>query len=132
MAARQTVRPKSFADQLNRLFDSIYPPGRDAYTSMELVEWAAGRGLRLSAPYLSQLRTGARSRPSDSTVELIASFFGIESEYFTDPESRYREALDAELDWLELAHNPDVRRLTSMLADLPAAARDQLMSAVGI
>lgn len=132
MTAPQVVRAESFAGQLNRLFDTIYPPGRDAYTSMELVEWAAGRGLRLSAPYLSQLRTGARSRPSESTVELIAAFFGIASEYFTDPEGRYREALDAELNWLELAHDPDVRRVTSMLADLPAASRDQLMSAVGI
>ncbi|RAV07962.1 hypothetical protein DQP55_20520 [Mycolicibacterium sp. GF69] len=90
------------------------------------------RGLALSAPYLSQLRTGERKRPSEQTVEMIAEFFGIRSEYFTSPESGYGEWLDSELRWLEVAHDPDVRRLTTMLTALDTDTREQLMSAAGI
>ena len=71
-AADAAARSDSFAAQLNRLFSSIYPPGRGPYTSQELVRWLGMRGLALSAPYLSQLRTGERKRPSEQTVEMIA------------------------------------------------------------
>lgn len=131
-AADAAARSDSFAAQLNRLFDSIYPPGRGPYTSQELVRWLGMRGLALSAPYLSQLRTGERKRPSEQTVEMIAEFFGIRSEYFTSPESGYGEWLDSELRWLEVAHDPDVRRLTTMLTALDTDTRERLMSAAGI
>lgn len=118
----------SFAAQLNRLFETIYPPGRGPFTSQELIEWVRRGGMRLSAPYLSQLRTGDRQGPSQYTIDLIAEFFGIDSEYFTDPEGNYGRRLDAELGWLALAHNPDVRRLTTVLTDLDTDTRERLMA----
>lgn len=131
-AATAAARADSFAAQLNRLFDTIYPPGRGPYTSAELIEWVDRGGMRLSAPYLSQLRTGDRRRPSQYTIELIAEFFGIDSEYFADPGGSYTRWLETELGWLDLAHNPDVRRLTTMLTDLHAETRERLMTAAGI
>lgn len=124
--------PDGFAAQLNRLFDTIYPPGRGPFTSQELIQWVHAGGMRLSAPYLSQLRTGDRQRPSQYMIELIAEFFGIGSEYFTDPEGNYGQRLDAELGWLALARNPDVRRLTTMLTDLDTDTRERLMADTGI
>ncbi|QIV79607.1 hypothetical protein [Mycolicibacterium frederiksbergense] len=122
----------SFAARLNRLFANNYPPGRGPYTSQELIRALSMRGQALSAPYLSQLRKGGRSRPSRRTIELIAEFFGVRSEYFTDPEGSYGRRLEAELGWLELAHNSDVQRLTTMLTDLDADTRERLMADAGI
>ncbi len=130
--ANAAARPGGFAAQLNRLFDTIYPPGRGPFTSHELIEWVHAGGMRLSAPYLSQLRTGNRQRPSQYTTELIAEFFGIDSRYFTAPDSAYAMQLETELGWLDLAHNPDVRRLTTMLIELPVETREQIMAAGGI
>lgn len=125
-------RANSFAAQLNRIFDTIYPPGRGPYTNQEVIEWTRRGGARLSAPYLSQLRTGDRQRPSLYTIELIAEFFGIEPEYFTEPDGAYHKHLERELAWLDIAHKPHIRQLATMLADLPTDSREQLMAAAGI
>lgn len=127
-----SVDPESFAARLNRLFDTIYPPGRGPYCSRELVQALEGRGLALSAPYLSQLRLGRRGNPSLETMELIAEFFGIRSDYFTGCDEGYRRKLDEELDWLDLCRNPDVRSLTTALLQLPPNRREKIMSAAGI
>lgn len=124
--------PDSFAARLNRLFATIYPPGRGPFTGQELVRALSMRGMRLSAPYLSQLRTGDRKRPSEQTIDLIAEFFGIRGEYFTEPESGYAQWLDSELGWLELAHNPGVRQLTTMLTGVDTDSRERLMTDAGI
>lgn len=89
-----------------------------------------GRGYKLSAPYLSQLRTGERTAPSEQTVKMIADFFGVRSEYFTDPGGSYAKQVDSDLRWLELAHDPDVRRLTTMLLELSAETAEQLVADV--
>jgi len=126
----QSAEEGGVAALLNRLFATIYPPDRGRFTSQELIQWLERGGMSLSAPYLSQLRTGQRRRPSPEVIELIAEFFGIRADYFTD--SDYRQALDAELDWLDLARNPDVRRLTSLLLELDADSREQFLSACGV
>ena len=52
----------------------------------------------MSAPYLSQLRSGNRTNPSSATMAALANFFRIKPAYFTDDE--YYEKLDKELSWL--------------------------------
>ncbi len=135
MAARRKLRDDgrgvaadSFAARLNRLFDTIYPPGRGPYASSELVRAVECRGMELSAPYLSQLRSGRRENPSLETMELIAEFFGIRSDYFTGRDEAYRRRLEEELDWIDLSRNPDVRRLASALIELPPGRREQLLA----
>mgnify|MGYP002651623225 CR=1 FL=1 len=121
--------PDSFAAHLNRLFSSIYPPGRGPFTSQELIAALTMRGVLLSAPYLSQLRTGNRTRPSRETMGHLADFFGVKPDYFTDPD--YRAVVDEDLHWLDLAHDPTVRRLTTALNELDAETREQLLTAAG-
>ncbi|MGJ6127325.1 helix-turn-helix domain-containing protein [Mycolicibacterium sp. Y3] len=103
---------------MNRLFETVYPPGRGPFTGSELVRALSDQGLKLSAPYLSQLRTGQRAQPSLRTVELIAGFFGIRRDYFTGEDVAYLRRLEDELDWLELARDPAVQRLTTTLLEL--------------
>ena len=88
----------TFAARLNRLFDTVYPPGRGPHTSAEVIAALKAEGITMSAPYLSQLRSGNRTNPSSATMAALANFFRIKPAYFTDDE--YYEKLDKELSWL--------------------------------
>ena len=87
---------KTFAARLNRLFDTVYSPGR-GHTSAEVIAALKAEGITMSAPYLSQLRSGNRTNPSSATMAALANFFRIKPAYFTDDE--YYEKLDQELTW---------------------------------
>ena len=126
----QLVASDSFAARLNRLFDTVYPPGRGPFTGSELIRVLADQGLTLSAPYLSQLRTGQRARPSRQTVDLIAGFFGIRSDYFTGEDGAYVRRLEDELGWLQLARDPSVRQLTTTLLELNSEACELAFASV--
>jgi transcriptional regulator with XRE-family HTH domain len=123
---QHSVEAATFAERLNRLFAAIRPPGRGPYRSFEVTEALARRGYQLSAPYLSQLRSGTRKCPSPRTAEMLAEFFGVEVEYF-DADTCYARALDAELDWLHLAHDATVRELTTALMTLTPNQREELL-----
>ena len=90
----------TFSARLNRLFDTVYPPGRGPHTSAEVIAALKAEGITMSAPYLSQLRSGNRTNPSSATMAALANFFRIKPAYFTDDE--YYEKLDKELSWLGL------------------------------
>ena len=85
----------TFAARLNRLFDTVYPPGRGPHTSAEVIAALKAEGVTMSAPYLSQLRSGNRTNPSTQTMQALANFFRIKPAYFTDDD--YYEKLDKEL-----------------------------------
>ncbi|UCZ58778.1 helix-turn-helix domain-containing protein [Mycolicibacterium phocaicum] len=123
---RIVVDADAFTERLNRLFAVVYPPGRGPYRNVEVTEALAGSGHQLSAPYLSQLRSGIRSGPSARTVEMLAEFFGVQVEYF-DTDSSYARAVDADLDWLEVVHDQSVRELTTALMMLAPTVRDRLI-----
>lgn len=123
---RVSVDADAFTERLNRLFAVVYPPGRGPFRNFEVSQALAGRGRKLSTPYLSQLRRGIRSGPSADTVEMLAEFFGVQVEYF-DTDSGYARAVDADLDWLDLVHDRSVRELTTALLTLTPDARDQLL-----
>ena len=77
------VKPMSmtFAARLNRLFDTVYPPGRGPHTSAEVIAALKAEGVTMSAPYLSQLRSGNRTNPSVShhgrTCQLLPDQAGL-------------------------------------------------------
>lgn len=124
-----SVDTASFTDRLNRLFETVYPPGRDQFSNIEVVEELAARGIDLSRAYLSQLRTGQRTQPSVVTVCALAEFFGVRPQYFSNDDPDYSELLATELHWLDIAHDPAIRNLTTALAGLPPEVRDDLLGA---
>ncbi len=121
-----SVDAATFAERLNRLFTAVYPPGRGPYRNCEVTEALARRGHRMSAPYLSQLRSGVRQGPSPRTAEMLAEFFGVKVDYF-DTHAAYADALDVELDWHRLLRDESVRDLTSALMQLTPGVRDGLL-----
>ena len=113
----------TFAARLNRLFDTVYPPGRGPHTSAEVIAALKAEGITMSAPYLSQLRSGNRTNPSSATMAALANFFRIKSAYFTDDE--YYEKLDKELSWMATMRDDGVRRIaTRRRRVVPEAQQD--------
>ena len=118
----------TFAARLNRLFDTVYPPGRGPHTSAEVIAALKSEGITMSAPYLSQLRSGNRTNPSAATMAALANFFRIKSAYFTDDE--YYEKLDQELAFVASMRDDGVRRLALRASELSHEARQEVMARV--
>jgi transcriptional regulator with XRE-family HTH domain len=113
----------TFSARLNRLFDTVYPPGRGPHTSAEVIAALKLEGVTMSAPYLSQLRSGNRTNPSASTMTALANFFRIKPQFFTDDD--YYEKLDRELTFLASMRDDGVRRIAARTVGLsPEAQRD--------
>lgn len=122
--------PDIFTARLNRLFDTIRPPGRGPLRDTEVIRALRAHGYKMPGPYLSQLRTGSRNHPSRKTLRQLADIFGVSATYLTGDASAYNRYLEAELCWLEVAHDPDVRRITTTLPALPPEIREGLLRSV--
>jgi transcriptional regulator with XRE-family HTH domain len=118
----------TFSARLNRLFDTVYPPGRGPHTSAEVIAALKAEGITMSAPYLSQLRSGNRTNPSSATMAALANFFRIKSAYFTDDD--YYEKLDKELSWLSTMRDEGVRRIAVRTIGLSSQAQQNVVERV--
>src|SRR5579875_958968 len=118
----------TFAARLNRLFDTVYPPGRGPHTSAEVIAALKAEGITMSAPYLSQLRSGNRTNPSAATMAALANFFRIKPAYFTDDE--YYEKLDKELTWLATMRDENIRRIALRASGLSPEAQQDIVQRV--
>lgn len=118
----------TFAARLNRLFETVYPPGRGPHTSAEVIAALKAEGITMSAPYLSQLRSGNRTNPSSATMAALANFFRIKPAYFTDDE--YYEKLDKELSFLNTMRDENVRRIALRASELSAEGQQDLVQRV--
>ena len=115
----------TFSARLNRLFDTVYPPGRGPHTSAEVIAALKAEGITMSAPYLSQLRSGNRTNPSSATMAALANFFRIRPAFFTDDE--YYEKLDRELSWLLVIRDEGVRRIALRVSGLSHEAQQDIV-----
>jgi transcriptional regulator with XRE-family HTH domain len=125
---RGSVVGTTFAARLNRLFDTVYPPGRRPHTSAEMIAALKAEGITMSAPYLSQLRSGNRTNPSAATMKAVANFFRIRPEYFTDDD--YFEELNRELTWLAQMRDDGVRRIAARTVGLSPHAQQKIVEQV--
>jgi ESX-1-secreted protein regulator len=117
---------KTFAARLNRLFETVYPPGRGQHTSAEVIAALKAEGITMSAPYLSQLRSGNRTNPSAATMAALANFFRIKPAYFTNDE--YFEKLDQELTLLAEMRDDGLRRIAARTVGLSPEAKEDLVA----
>ncbi len=118
----------TFAARLNRLFDTVYPPGRGPHTSAEVIAALRAEGITMSAPYLSQLRSGNRTNPSSATMAALANYFRIKSAYFTD--DAYYEKLDKELQWLATMREDGVRQIALRAYGLSLQAQQEVIERI--
>lgn len=75
----------TFADKLNALFESKPDPARGVpYTTAAVAHGVSAAGGQLSAPYLSQLRTGRDAKVSVDVVVSLAKWFNVSVDYFVE------------------------------------------------
>ena len=118
----------TFAARLNRLFDCVYPPGQPRYRDADVVAGVRSLGFSISRAYLSQLRSGRRTQPTDYTIEGLAAFFRVDIRYFSD--DQYYQSLNDELTLLARPRNDAVARLAIRVASLPQNARREILQAI--
>jgi len=87
----------SFAEKLDRLFTTIRRPDGSQFTMSDVAsEISAAGDVKLSASYLSELRSGRKDNPNIWVVNAIAEYFGQPIEYFVvegmEPVQRGRTA----------------------------------------
>jgi transcriptional regulator with XRE-family HTH domain len=117
----------TFADRLNLLFTVITPIGEPPYRNADVLAALHKNGLRLSGPYLSQLRTGQREGPSKAIVEALATFFGVDTDYLIDRPTHAVQGLKAELGRLRLLQDPQIRYLTTQILELSPAGQAEII-----
>ncbi|MEU9889991.1 helix-turn-helix transcriptional regulator [Sphaerisporangium sp. NPDC051017] len=103
--------PGVLAQRLDHLFKTVHPKGRGPYTLREAarqINEEAGKAI-ISAAYLSQLRTGEKTRPSYERLSAIARFFGVDVTYFADDEVAVRT--DSQLALIAAIRDSGVREL---------------------
>ncbi|RDI63321.1 helix-turn-helix domain-containing protein [Nocardia pseudobrasiliensis] len=113
-----------FATRLNKLFDTVHRPGRGPHTNADVAEALTAAGHRISKPYLSQLRSGQRTNPSDDTVAALAQFFKVKPDYFFN--DIYAAKIDHDLELLSQLQGYGLRRLSSRAFDLSEESQNLL------
>ncbi|MFE1914461.1 helix-turn-helix domain-containing protein [Streptomyces anandii] len=100
----------TLAGRLDSLFSRSLPAGR-RWTNNEVADKIKEKHphIRVSGAYLSALRNGSRTRPSQELLSALAEFFGVSPAYFVDPD--YAERANAQLAGLEMLNQAGVRGL---------------------
>ncbi|MFB7859856.1 helix-turn-helix domain-containing protein [Rhodococcus qingshengii] len=70
----------TFQTRLNELFAA----SEARLTNLRVAKGLLAQNFRISAPYLSQLRTGVRDNPSSEVIEALAEYFSVTPDYFFD------------------------------------------------
>lgn len=117
-------QPTDFATRLNRLFDTVHPPGRQPHTNAEVAAALTAAGHPIAKPYLSQLRSGRRTNPSDEMVMALAKFFKVKPDYFFN--ENYADRIDHDYELLASLQGYGLRRLSSRAFDLSEESADLL------
>ncbi|MFF0545079.1 helix-turn-helix domain-containing protein [Nocardia thailandica] len=112
-----------FAPRLNKLFEST--PGIRPHTNRHVARALREAGHSISAPYLSQLRTGLRTNPSRQTVAALAHYFQVEPEYFFG--DIVNDPVPDDHTILTRLHLPHPRRLLLTVYGLSADSQELLI-----
>lgn len=108
----------SFAEKLNTLIEKT---GKGWMSKPQLAKAiTAATGVEMDANYMWKLCKGKVPDPRLTTIEQLATYFGVKASYFTD--SSNHEADSAVLDLLETMRAARVENLGMRTADLSPSA----------
>jgi len=118
-----------FNDRLARLFATVHPNGRGPYSLQEVAAAITAEGdVKMSASYLSQLRSGQKTNPSAAAVNALATFFHVDPKYFFDDD--YASRMDRDLEMLVKLRDSGVRNIAARAADLSPTSRQTIESLI--
>ncbi|WP_031465105.1 helix-turn-helix domain-containing protein [Sciscionella sediminilitoris] len=116
MAEEDQERPV-LATRLDQLFRTARPGGK-RWTNAEVVAELKriSPELKVGPVYLSQIRTGKRTNPSQELLSALAKFFGVSVAYFFDEE--LADSVLSELAAVEAMRQSGVRAVAMRAAGL--------------
>ncbi|TEA09187.1 helix-turn-helix domain-containing protein [Mycobacteroides salmoniphilum] len=116
----------SFAEKLNTLIEKS---GKGWMSKPQLAKAITeATGIEMDDNYMWKLCKGKVPDPRLTTVEQLATYFGVKASYFTD--SSNDEAHTAVLDLLETMRNAKVENIGMRTADLSPSALSMIGAAV--
>ncbi len=96
--------------KLNRLFEVMRKPSEPTMSNAAAAAAIAEQtGVSISATYLWQLRTGAKTNPTVQHLRAIAEFFGVSAYYLIEPGAHPH--IDAQLNLIQALRDSGVRGL---------------------
>ncbi|MFE9373215.1 helix-turn-helix domain-containing protein [Streptomyces sp. NPDC006711] len=131
--------PRSLADKLNRLFESIRPPDGHEYSNEQVADGISRQGLTtISQSYVWQLRKGKKTNPTISHLRALADFFGVPVAYFFDDGAAGEvegklKALEAQQARMkEAMGGGDVKLMAMRAGELSPERRKQVMDLLDV
>ncbi|OFV75082.1 nucleoid-associated protein EspR [Rhodococcus erythropolis] len=123
-----------FQVRLNELFATVDAArGGRRLTNTAVARGLLERGCRISTPYLSQLRCGVRTSPSDEVVGALADYFGVSpGHFFTVPwigDRTLAETQDADI--VDRLDNQELKQLLQAANGLSATSLELLLKLAG-
>lgn len=116
-------RPRTLAEKLERLFQTIRPHGEAEYGHSAVAEAIrTQQGIAISHTYIWQLRTGRRDNPTIQHLGALAKFFGVPVSYFLDDEEA--ERIEDDLELLVAIKESGVSEIALRAAGLSSRSRD--------
>jgi transcriptional regulator with XRE-family HTH domain len=117
----EETTPKTLAQKIDQLFQTMHPGDRGEYSYEEVAERIREQGTQISASYIWMLRKGQQDNPSKKHLEAIATFFGVPVAYFFDV--AVAAGIDAELELLAAMREAEVQDIALRAAELTPAGR---------
>ncbi|MEG8279523.1 helix-turn-helix domain-containing protein [Streptomyces sp. AHA2] len=128
----------SFADKLNRLFETVRPDTTHEYSNEQVASAIRETGVSISQSYIWQLRKGRKTNPTLRHLQALADFFGVPTAYFVDDVAgaRIEEQLSAlaseQARLREAAQGSDVKLMAMRAGQLSQEHRKQVMDLLDI
>jgi transcriptional regulator with XRE-family HTH domain len=128
----------SFADKLNRLFETIRPDPAHEYSNEQVASAIRDSGVSISQSYIWQLRKSKKTNPTLRHLQALAGFFGVPTAYFVDDSTTARieeqlSALAAEQARLhEASQGSDVKLMAMRAGQLSQKHRKQVMDLLDV
>lgn len=113
----EAKQPRTLADKLERLFETVYPASRGPYSNEEAAAVIREQGgPTISSTYIWLLRKGQRTNPTMKHLEAMALLFGVPPAYFFDDDAAAQ--VDAELELLAAIRDLGVQSVALRMAGL--------------
>ncbi|MCP2259758.1 hypothetical protein LX15_003464 [Streptoalloteichus tenebrarius] len=121
--------PRTLAEKLNHLFETVHPAGRGPYSNEEVAAAIRDQGgATISATYIWLLRKGQRDNPTMKHLEALAAFFGVPPAYFFDDATAADVA--AEIALLNALRDTGVQKVALRAAGLSSRSLDSIVEMI--
>ncbi|MCA2225170.1 helix-turn-helix domain-containing protein [Nonomuraea aurantiaca] len=121
--------PRTLADKLNRLFQTVRRQGDAEYSNVAVAEAISkGQDVQISHTYIWQLRTGRRVNPTIMHLTALATFFGVPVAYFLNDAETAK--IDKDLELLAGMRKAGVTHIALRSAELTQGSRAAIIEMV--